>query len=348
MKKMPQTQVKPLRNQSIECARLAASFCVVFIHCPFPGRSGELLACMGRFAVPLFFVISGFFSFEVPKETLRKRVRHLLWLNVLATIVYALWRCAKAAYDDADLWTCLMQAVPTAEEWTKWALVSDNPFAGHLWYLTSILVCSLALLGYVCFFGQQKVSYRGFYGACGCLFALQLILGELAAAMDMPVPYMLYRNALLLGLPMFGMGVFLGQYRRQLAENFHLTDGTLLILILAGMGLSLVCELGGAGVDLPTGMVLAVAALMLLMVSHPQVTKNRLCAAWIARFRGLSTTVYILHLMVVEIYGMFLQGRFEAVLGSREDNLRPLVVLGITLAAALLWEGMKNVKRHSK
>lgn len=338
--------MKQERNQSIECTRLIASFFVVFIHCPFPNRFGQLVTGLGRFAVPLFFMISGYFSFGAGKEKLSGRAAQLFRLNLLGAALYALWRCLKAAHYGADLGTCLMQMVPTAPELVKWILVNDGPFAGHLWYLASSFVCTVVLLGYVRFFGERAVDYRPFYGICACLMAMQLVLGELASLLGMPVPYMLYRNALLMGLPLFGLGLFLGQYRQRLMENFALNDRKLLAAVLAGMVFSLLCAFGVGGVDLPIGTVAAVTALMLLMASHPRLTENWRLSRWIARFGKLSTAVYLLHLMVVEIYSIFLQSRFKTLLGSREDNLRPLVVLGITLMAAILWERLRAIRRR--
>lgn len=47
------------RNQSMDLAKLIASFFVVFLHVPFPGQIGQIIGCLARFAVPLFFILAG-------------------------------------------------------------------------------------------------------------------------------------------------------------------------------------------------------------------------------------------------------------------------------------------------
>ena len=52
-------QTKLHRNETLECCRILAAVFVVFLHVPFPGLLGKTVNCLARFAVPLFFAISG-------------------------------------------------------------------------------------------------------------------------------------------------------------------------------------------------------------------------------------------------------------------------------------------------
>ena len=74
-------QIKKLgqRNLSIECAKLIASFFVIFIHIPFPGTVGHGINCAARCAVPLFFAVSGYFSYRTPCGKLAKRLGLVGW-----------------------------------------------------------------------------------------------------------------------------------------------------------------------------------------------------------------------------------------------------------------------------
>ena len=68
------------RNQSMECFKLVAALLVILIHAPFPGKVGNLIAAAGDVAVPMFFVISGYFTFGADQQTLKRRLKHLLRL----------------------------------------------------------------------------------------------------------------------------------------------------------------------------------------------------------------------------------------------------------------------------
>lgn len=343
---MPQAQRKPARNQTIECARLMASFLVVFIHCPFPGNFGRAVSGVARMAVPLFFVISGYFAYGIGEDKAAGRLWRVLRLNVSASLVYAGWKCLKAACYWEPFPEYLWQVVPTGEEIVRWVLLNDNPYAGHLWYLAAAAVCWLVLWGYLRFFDDGQVRYQMLYGICACLMAVLFAAGELAVLLGVDVPYMLYRNGVFLGLPMFGFGIFLGQYRQRLVERFALTDRRLVFLIFLLLGFSLVCRFTVDSVDLPISIALAAGALMLLMVSHPNALGTRDCLSRAAqKFGALSTDVYIWHLLILEAYEMVGQTWFAEALGKWEGNLRPILVLGITLAAAIALEGLRTAAR---
>lgn len=61
--------MKLQRNQTLECCRILAAVFVVFLHVPFPGTVGKTVNCLARFAVPLFFAISGWFSYGAEGES---------------------------------------------------------------------------------------------------------------------------------------------------------------------------------------------------------------------------------------------------------------------------------------
>ena len=65
-----------------ELKLLCASF-VVFIHVDFPGDLGLVMNYVSRFAVPLFFIISGYYSYHAGVKTITKRLR-----KISSSIVY--------------------------------------------------------------------------------------------------------------------------------------------------------------------------------------------------------------------------------------------------------------------
>ena len=83
------------RNQSMECCKLVASFFVVFIHARFPGDLGGLMDCLGHFAVPLFFMISGYFNYRASGEDVTRRTIHIVKLLLLGTGAFLFWRASR-------------------------------------------------------------------------------------------------------------------------------------------------------------------------------------------------------------------------------------------------------------
>lgn len=303
---MSQTQVKTARNQSVECARLMAAVFVVFIHCNFPGNFGVAVNCIARFAVPFFFIISGYYSFQAGREKLGARLRYLFWLNIWASLLYVLHRFAVAALEGQTLAGCFLAAAPSLRQLVEWVILSENPFCNHLWYLAAIWGCTLILWAYTALSEEGCIRYQPLYIVCACLLAVQLLLGEMAGLAGVEIPELLCRNVLVLGLPMFGLGLFLREYRERILSAFALTDGKLLLLILGGVCFSLVRRFKVGHTEVPVGMVAAAAALMLLAAGHPRLpVGGKRADACISRFGPVSMLVYILHRLVMDDYLMF-------------------------------------------
>ena len=53
---------------------------VVFIHVLFYGKLGVVIDALARFAVPFFFLVSGYYSYQIPCEKIKKRIRKILIL----------------------------------------------------------------------------------------------------------------------------------------------------------------------------------------------------------------------------------------------------------------------------
>ena len=53
-------------NDKLDLWKCVAIYSVIFIHILLPGQIGVAVNCLARFAVPLFFLSAGFFSWRSP------------------------------------------------------------------------------------------------------------------------------------------------------------------------------------------------------------------------------------------------------------------------------------------
>lgn len=345
---MPQTQVKQVRKQSVECARLVASFFVVFVHCPFPGRFGKAVICIARFAVPMFLMISGYFSYRVDSRKMAVRVRKMLWLNVIATLVYVLKRYLVESHFNWGLMETILELAPGKRQILMWVVLGLNPYSEHLWYLVAACLCNAVMWGYAVFWEEREICYRPFYGFCAVLLMMQFVVGEMLSLLGVSVPYVLCRNPILPGLPLFGLGLFLREYQERIIVHFRLTDAKLLFLILGGICCSLFRYAAAGEVEVPLGMVVAAAALLLLLTEHPSVLHGKTADACISKFGFLSAAMYILHQFVYIFYGRLAQPWMESVFGGNEPWLRPILVILVTLAVSVPCERLHARKPASR
>lgn len=303
------------RNQTLECLRILAAVFVVFLHVPFPGLLGKTVNCLARFAVPLFFAISGWFSYGAAPDTLGRRFLRTVELELSAILVTVLWKRLMGQ--------CVL--MPTVDALIRWLLWNVDPFAGHLWYLSAAAACYGVLWLYAQLFRGREMNYRPLYVASVLLLAAHFAMGNFSRFTGIAVDYTRYRNAWFFGIPMFSMGILLRQYRQKL--------GTLSRLLVPALALSLLERWLLGPSDLPVAMPLAVAALMIFAQAHPKVPEP---LASLSRWFGpLSTTVYILHLLVNDVYG-HLNLTFPA-----EPWLRPIIVAAASMLVSALWLAVK-------
>lgn len=326
----------------MELCKLAAAVFVVLIHCRFPGNLGRVMDCLARFAVPLFFAISGSFSLGADERKLRKRFFRILRLELAASALYLAWRCLLAVSWGGNAADALLSSLPDGGGLLQWLLLSCNPFAGHLWYLSALALCYGVIWCYVNLFGQ---NYRPLYLTGAILLTLHLILGEFAGMLGFVIDFRLYRSGILFGLPMFLLGMALKQYGQRLWTRLNLTPRKLWLVILAGAALSLVQKWTLGMGELPLGTLAEVAALLLLLMARPVLTTSPEKSRRIERSGRMSATVYILHLLILEGYErFFLLGR-ESVM---ETWLRPVVIIVLSLLAAALWDWVHGLTKQNR
>lgn len=318
----------------MEICKLIASFFVVCIHVPFPGELGRIVSCLARFAVPMFFAISGFFSYRASCGKLQKRIWHIVKLNIVAVTIQIAWNlCATLLYGGT-----MADWVQTLHigwiDIVKWLVLNVNPFGWHLWYLASIFVCYVAVWGYARYYGDEKTDYFLLYILCVCLTAVHFLLGEFSWIFGIEVSYEIPRNAVFFGLPMFTLGMFLRQYGECILEKIHLTTGKSVLLLLTSATISVLESRYMGNAELYLSTIVTVVILMLLSMRHRQLCTG-IVGDVINRFGAYSTVIYIVHMVVHEYYMGMQQYGIYLRLGELEMVLRPLIIITVSLLIAV-------------
>ena len=84
-----------MRNRTLDMVKAICAYAVVLLHVHFPGNAGIIANVLARFAVPMFFMVSGYFCFRGDDtEFIRtgKKIRHVLKLMIVAfQVKWHLW-----------------------------------------------------------------------------------------------------------------------------------------------------------------------------------------------------------------------------------------------------------------
>lgn len=317
-------------NQPMEVFRLIASILVLFVHVPFSGNLNAVINCLARCAVPGFLAISGFFCYGASAKKLGRRLWALVKVTVAAFGLELFWNCVLIELEGGSSIGFVRAVLSNVGYYKDFLLINTNPLRDTFWYLPAAMEAMALLWLYVRLHGTKPVNYRWAYLAGLLLLICNLAMGVADKFFGIPVETIQYRNAWFFGIPMMTMGLFLGQYWKQLTEKFRLNNGLLTVLILGCLGVSFWEWFGLGGRDAMVGSVTAVFFLIMLMAKNPTLSRNVGFCRMIGVFGTLSTVVYVSH----GVAGDFCQ---KYITGS---GMLPLITLALSLVAGVIWAGV--------
>lgn len=143
------------RNLAIDVLRLFAAFLVVCIHCPFENENKLLLYFtppppLQRVAVPIFFIISGYFLFTDDKQKTEQRIKISI-SKITRIYLYAFFLYLGIAIIDCHSTGNYQPLNIGPWKLFVWIASCSNlnfPYGFHLWFLIALiesLCCMLVL-----------------------------------------------------------------------------------------------------------------------------------------------------------------------------------------------------------
>ena len=126
------------RNTSLDILKGVAALFVIWIHEQFPGVTGQLVNRTGAFAVPVFFMVSGFFGQNASRRKLEKSIRHIL---TLIGIAYGLNLLRILVFDGGTAMVDALIDAFSPRTLILWILLNITPISGVAWFLFALLYC---------------------------------------------------------------------------------------------------------------------------------------------------------------------------------------------------------------
>lgn len=291
------------RNGYVSILKLISSAFVVFVHVMFPGKFGEAMSGLGRFGVTFFFCVSGYYAYRVSVPVLKKRLKKLVALTILASGIYFAWNVFHRYVDLHSGTRSYISDLLTVKTAARFVFIGDNPFAGHLWYLTAMILVYLIMIVYIRFWDSPgEINYTPLYCVAVCGYLLQIIFAVKARGTGMKVSYRVYRYCLYNGLPAFCIGLFLRQYRDRIVKNYCFSGRKAALMIVIGSALCLLQWFGIGSAPLPVGAVAVVVALMLLATQpRPGSPQSPAKRAFFICAETCSTVIYVIHLLIEKV-----------------------------------------------
>ena len=240
--------MKSKRNIYLDLLKLFAAYCVIFIHINTQVKAPTKISfpyaaimAFVRFAVPLFFITSGYFSYKISSDRIKTRLKRTGILILISTIIYFAWSCFQERILLGHSLHKYLDVALSYKNLADFVFLEQNPFGVHLWYLNALFVIYVVFYFYTALQkNEQKPKYRPLYIIAATLFCVFNLVSVKLLANKHELPYLTYRNSCLMGLPFFATGLFLRQYRDRIFEKFKLKKTTLIVAIIACIAISAV------------------------------------------------------------------------------------------------------------
>ena len=273
------------RNVTLDVIKLIASYFVVFIHVPFPGEFGVVTETAARFAVPVFFIASGFFGYGNGPDKIKRKMKNIFFLFLFASALYNLLNIALRFVSENGSVPEYIAGFFKPEVILKLVLLNCTYSSDRLWFLLA-LIYVYAFYCLACKFGiKEKVIF----GISFAGLALHLLLGEVLLAFGTEVPYEFLRNFLLMGIPFFGIGMFLKKYEEKICGICNIR--TTSTIVAGGVTLSIASRYLIGRNELYLGSAAAAIAVTVLAIK----LKDVKYPSYIVKLASCSTGIYIFH-----------------------------------------------------
>ena len=325
--------VQKKQYELINALKIIAAFFVVGIHVHFPGDFGRAFIAVARFAVPFFFMVSGFFCYYENKECInekyKRKIKHLAVIFAGSFVMYLAYGLLAGAVNNniGDYISHKFSLIAFIE-----FFVFNHPRVMEaLWFLPALCYATI-----VFFIFEKKGITKKMYFLIPVLFFAGVVLRELPEFIDgMPSLFSkayLCRNWLFVGLPFFMTGHFIRANEEKLTKKF--SDISLIVVMIAATAESVAVDLLHAQKSLYIGTFFAVAALFIFALKKEGKIKTGKIAYLGAEY---SLYVYVFHIMVKNVsQKVFSTGIFVPA-GEMLKPVMPVLVFAVSLAASAVY-----------
>ena len=326
-----QSRAEQSRADNIDILKTICAFLIVCIHAPFPGEFGAYFTTLTRVAVPIFFMITGYFYGDtVARHKKGRQIKKILYMVVEANILYFVWNIAIEVLRRNSI-ISYVQSIFSIKNLLKFLLLNDSPLAWHLWYLSAVFyVLVIVLL-------VDKLNCRkDLYYLTPILIIVDLVFGKYSLLIfHREFPYILVRNFLCVGIPYFCIGNLIRE--KQCAEKWNKTVLQLLIVIFVITSLAERFALVNAGLNATRDHYLSTTflAICLFVYTLKSNWHNKELAVI---GRKYSTWLYIIHPIFIAFFSM-VTGKLG--IKSIYSYVAPIVVYCATLIFLIVMHRLK-------
>lgn len=329
-----------VRNPYFDILKGIACICVVFIHCQFPGDLGMIVTAVAKFAVPVFFMISGYYAITNGHFDCKRKVWHIIKMILWAETIIFLYELLKSLFMDG--WRSYLSETFNLYNLAQSVLLNKPITYSHLWFLYALIYCYITLY----FIDKWKMYKTAFFltiiGQIGFLLLGEglTIIGQsyyftisFGQVLFEWVPYNMY---VFRALPYFLLGyLFAKKY-----INMEYSKTMSYALIIMGIIISIIERYLIGWFQFYFGTIFIVIALFSIAKGYDgkSVFDNRVLNVFRHIGKNYSDFIYIVHVLLASMLSTFMK-----ITGLIDYNnifievfkyIRPILILLMSLSLA--------------
>lgn len=324
------------RFTSIDVIKAIAAIAVVIIHFPIlwngePKEVSMVVKSICRFAVPIFFCVSGYFYTARDEWNVERQVKKVKHIALILLGAISFYVCFALLYFPAfsPSWSLntYIQNTFSSESIVRLA-ITHTPLMRihvHLWFLYALLVCYLFTMTVF-----NKNTIKLVYVLCPLLLALYYCMqefrlidsGVLIKGIESRI--YLFHNFIFRGLPFFFLGIIL-RFQTARVSSLRINLKWVAAVAIAGSAVAVWERFLFTESQYYVGSFITCLSLMIWSIKNPSWGN-----AYLAHIgRDLSLYIYILHIAVGRIV-RFVQIK-NGVTAATYDYLAMLVIILATI-----------------
>lgn len=309
-----------MRNYSLDTLKFVCAIFVIFIHTPQPEIWEIYITPLIRCAVPIFFMISGYFTYGKNNliHTLYKRIIHLITILGIVFFFYLSIFLIVNGKDSLEHLSILFSY--------NFFLLNSVPYCMHLWYIVAYIYVLLIML-----MVEKYNLYKWLFLLTPILLLTALTIGKYSGIIlgnSFPTNYT--RNFLLTGLPFFALGMIIKKAKQ--LPNIYIS-GTLCILFYI-LGIIEVINIKNSGDWYATTIFLSLS-IFISFINIKQVKDNIFSKTG----RENSLYIYLLHFIIATGITL-LSNRFPYL-----PYFSALITLSLTLILIYIFRRLRIIGR---
>lgn len=307
---------------------------MVFLHCRFPGVIGDLIIYAFRFPVPIFFMITGYYSYGKDRTWIFKRALGILKILLLTELFYGGWRVVTVLHDNGSLSLYLSTLEGVQHPFrTFFCGTVFNPI---LWYVYAVFWTYVIF--YLFGIGRYKIWSYALIPVllCGQIFGRFYWQNHY----DINQAIYWFRSAFLFGLPLTLLGSLLAEKAQWIKEKCSLFKAFLITALGGGI---MVVEyfVSGQYMDFHLSTIFISVGFFVMAMTFPAADSKGLFSVVAYIGRRLSMWIYLLHMWCSSVLDC-LRGRIAGDYESVYVWLKPILVCLFACLVAFAINGFQD------